>query len=32
MFLNVLKQVILIEQFHSQYIVIEIQAVNAEGV
>jgi hypothetical protein len=29
--LNVLEKVILIEQFHSMYIVIEIQAVNAEG-
>jgi hypothetical protein len=29
--LNVLEKVILIEQFHSMYIVIGIQAVNAEG-
>jgi hypothetical protein len=30
--LNVLEKVIFIEQFHGQYIVIGIQAVNAEGV
>jgi hypothetical protein len=30
--LNVLEKVILIEQFHGQYIVMGIQAVNAEGV
>jgi hypothetical protein len=30
--LNILEKVILIEQFHGQYIVIGIQAVNAEGV
>jgi hypothetical protein len=30
--LNVLEKVIFIEQFHRQYIVIGIQAVNAEGV
>ena len=30
--LNVLEKVILIEQFHMRYIVIEIQAVNAKGV
>jgi hypothetical protein len=30
--LNVLEKVILIEQFHARYIVIGIQAVNAEGV
>jgi hypothetical protein len=29
--LNVLEKVILVEQFYSQYIVIGIQAVNAEG-
>jgi hypothetical protein len=29
--LNVLEKVILVEQFHSQYIVIEIQAMNADG-
>jgi hypothetical protein len=29
--LNVLEKVILIEQFHARYIVIGIQAVNAEG-
>jgi hypothetical protein len=27
-----LEEVILVEQFHGQYIVIRIQAVNAEGV
>jgi hypothetical protein len=30
--LNILEKVILIEQFHGQYIVIGTQAVNAEGV
>ena len=30
--LNVLEKVILIEQFHVRYIVIGIQAMNAEGV
>jgi hypothetical protein len=30
--LNVMEKVILIEQFHGQYIVIGIQAVNAKGV
>jgi hypothetical protein len=30
--LNVLEKVILIEQFHGQYIVMGIQAVNAEGI
>jgi hypothetical protein len=30
--LNVLEKVILIEQFHGQYIVIGIQAVNAKGI
>jgi hypothetical protein len=29
--LNILEKVILIEQFHARYIVIGIQAVNAEG-
>ena len=30
--LNVLEKVVLIEQFHARYIVIEIQAMNVKGV
>jgi hypothetical protein len=31
-FLNVLEKIILVEQFHGQYLVIELHSLNAEGV